>query len=471
MKRMLSDIDNGLIDTVFFKGISRFARDSGETITTAKRLNNKGVRVISLEENYDSFRDEPTMFQIYAVMAEQESRKTSIRVSLGNKQKARRGLWSGANCPYGYIKVKDIPNEEVKFKLLQQGRHLQSLHIDEEKFHIVKKIFEMYTMENLGRKKIVNWLNTNGYKTLKGNVFNEKYITDIISNEVYIGNIVYGKTRYEYIEDELLQKKVQKTIKIGEDDWVRTENAHPPIISKELFIKTQMKINEKSGSSKGRRFNAAKHPLTGILKCGKCNAPMICQKRSNKRKDGTKIEYRYYVCSTYHTKGRHICDQANVNADDLELVVRDTLLNIVSKSLTETKDKLVNKFEIASNQEDNIKGEIKNIDTLLQKKMTATRTLLENRAIYDEETFREISQELQNEVKSLRERKLQLEGQLETSDEEMTIEELEKFEHDFKNFDQLDLSENRGKFHRAIQQIIFKDNQIDKLWVKFKESV
>jgi DNA invertase Pin-like site-specific DNA recombinase len=93
MRRLLSDIDKGIVNSVFFKGISRFARDSGESITTAKRLINKGVRVLSLEENYDSQKDDPTMFQIFAVMAENESRKTSIRVSLGNKKK--RGMVYG----------------------------------------------------------------------------------------------------------------------------------------------------------------------------------------------------------------------------------------------------------------------------------------------------------------------------------------------------------------------------------------
>ncbi len=249
MKRMLNDIDNGLITTVFFKGVSRFARDSGETITTAKRLINKGVRVISLEENYDSLRDDPTIFQIFAVMAENESRKTSIRVSLGNKSKARAGLWSGTSIPYGYQKIKDIIDSDLKSKLLAMGKHSQSLHPDENA-PIVKRIFEMFVNEKLGRKKITKWLNSNNYKTSAGRSFQEKTVLDILRNEVYVGNIVYGKTRYEYIENEDSTKKTQRTVHLPESEWIRTENAHPAIITKELFNQAQELL-----SDRGTQFN------------------------------------------------------------------------------------------------------------------------------------------------------------------------------------------------------------------------
>lgn len=460
MRRLLNDIDNGLITTVFFKGVSRFARDSGESITTAKRLKNKGVRVISLEENYDSDRDEPTMFQIYAVMAEQESRKTSIRVSLGNKSKARTGLWSGTICPFGYTKVKDVVYQELKSKLLAMGKHPQSLHPNENA-PIVKRIFEMFVHEKLGRKKITNWLNTNNYKTTKGRNFQEKNIVDILRNEIYIGSIVYGKTRYEYVDNEDSTKKTQRTIHVPESDWIRTENAHPPIITKELFNKAQ-ELLEVRGSqfNKGKRFNAAKHPLTGLLKCGKCSAPMICQKRSNTRKDGTKLEYRYYVCSTYHKHGRLMCDQANVRADDIEEATLTLLKGELSKLIKKWDVK--NQTKAKNDNISNLDDEIKNLDIQINKKIGASKALLESREFYDTETFIQLNKEIQEEIKKLRNEKQSLEQELEKMENEKFVLDIDELKDNFK-LAEGGMEELRKTFHKLLSEVEYKDKKITKL--------
>ena len=467
MQRLIRDIDNGLIKNVFFKGISRFARDSGETITTAKRLSNKGIRVISIEENYDSFRDDPTMFQIYAVMAEQESRKTAIRVSLGNKQKARNGLWTSSTTPLGYTKVKDIVDKELKNKLINSGSHPQSLYPDENS-HLVRKVFEMYAYENLGRKKIVNWLNESGYKSPRGNVFSEKYIKDLLENPAYIGHIVYGKTRYIYIEDEIQNRKIQRTHHVDQKDWAIKENAHPPIIEKELFdiVTKKIKSNE-TKFNQGRKFNAAKHPLTGIIKCGKCGGAMICQKRTNKKKNGEKKCYRYYVCSTYHRKGRHICNQANINADSLEEAVYNEIKKEINNLLTEYDDILLNKLDIINNHQHDIKMEIKNIDMSLQKKIKAFRTLLDTQDIYDSETFHQINSELQVEIKSLRERKELMEKKISTESERVNIDQLKEFQKSIRNVKLEELEQMRNLFHDAVYEIIIKDGNVEKLSLNF----
>ncbi|WP_428909421.1 recombinase family protein [Niallia sp. Krafla_26] len=466
MRRLLNDIDNGLVGTVFFKGISRFARDSGETITTAKRLSNKGVRVLSLEENYDSFRDDPTMFQIYAVMAEQESRKTSIRVSLGNKQKARNGLWSGTTTPLGYSKVKDLPDEELRKSLTSQGVHGHSLHPNEYA-HIIKRIFDMSVKENMGRKRIASWLNDNGFKTNRGRKFQEKNIIDILQNEVYIGNIVYGKTRYNYVEDEDSNKKIQQVVYIDESDWVRTENAHPAIIDKETFEIAQKKIQEnKEMHPHPRRFNAAKHPLTGLLRCGKCGAPMICQKRSNKRKDGTKIEYRYYVCSTYHKMGRRVCSQANVNADNLE----EDIMDFLDKRLKQFEDlDIESRVAEKLNKRQGILEQLQQLDLTLKKKMNASKTLLESREFYDSETFIELNQEIQTDIKKIRDHKERLENDIESLDNKDNPIEVAELYKRFKEQKQYGLEHKRMIFHKLLDSIVFQDGIVKE--INFKSSL
>lgn len=460
MRRLLDDIEKGLISTVFFKGISRFARDSGETITTAKRLVNKGIRVLSLEENYDSNRDDPTMFQIFAVMAENESRKTSIRVSLGNKQKARNGDWAGTITPLGYTKVKNILNEELRKSLYAQGRRAHSLHPDEYA-PVIQKIFQLFAKENMGRKKIASRINELGYRTRDGKLFQEKNIIDILANEAYIGNIVYGKTRYNYVEDDEKNKKIQQVVHVDEEDWARMNNAHPPIIEKEVFDMAQKKIKvHKQTFAHPQKFNAAKHPLTGLLKCGKCGAPMICQKRTNKKKDGTKLEYRYYVCSTYHKKGRNVCTQANVNADHLE----DELLAYVQSKLEQFKDlNITEKVKEKDNKKQEILGEINQVDLTLKKKINASKSLLETRQFYDMETFIELNTELQKEIVKLREQKAKLEEASQTlNDDDKRLEVIELYDG-FKKLQQNDIKQKRILFHKLLESVVFQDDEVKEI--------
>ncbi|KYC92225.1 hypothetical protein B4102_3766 [Heyndrickxia sporothermodurans] len=459
MRRLLGDIEKGLIHTVFFKGISRFARDSGESITTAKRLTNKGVRVISMEENYDSDRDDPTIFQIFSVMAENESRKTSIRVSLGNKQRARNGDWPGTTTPLGLTKVKDLP-EELSKALIEQGRRKHSLHPDDFA-PTVQKIFHLYVKENLGRKRIVSWLNDHGYKTNRGKLFQEKHIVDILSNEAYIGNIVYGKTRYNYVEDDELNKKIQQTVRLDEEDWVRAENKHPAIIDKELFDQAQKKIQEaKQRHAHPKKFNAAKHPLTGLLKCGLCGGNMICQKRTNKKKDGTKLEYRYYVCSTYHKQGRNVCPQANVNADHLE----DELLEFVEKKLKVFVNLNMNdRVKEKDQKQQEINKDIHQIDIMLKKKVHASKTLLESREFYDIETFIELNKEIQEEIKKLRDQKANLEDARQSLNNNNAKLELMDLYKDFQKNKPTDIDHKRRVFHKLIESVVFKEETVTEI--------
>lgn len=465
MRRMIKDIDSGLIDVVFFKGISRFARDSGEAIQTAKRLKQKGVRVISLEENYDSFSHDPTFFQIYAVMAEAESKKTSIRISLGNKQKARNGQWASAVTPFGYKKVKDL-DEPLRTELLSSGRHGMSLHPDPETSHYVPKVFDMYVNQGLGRKRITRWLNENGARTAYGNLFNDAAVKNMLKNEVYIGNIVYGKTRYEYIDSDDYSKKISKVVDIERENWAVKENAHPPLIESEVFMKAQRitkKKRERYGF--GKRFNNAKHPLTGLLRCSKCGSPMVCQKRTWKKPSGDRVEYRYYICSRYHQKGREACSQKNLNADKLEDAVHRSIASQIRK--IKDSEELLKGYS-AHDPNDEISNKIRYIEKEIDGNKNKALLLIENKELYDDQTFRELNIEIKEETIKLRKEKEKLIEELKFNDEVITKEDLKKKLDEFLNLNLSDLKKSREVFHEWINEIKVIDNKRIEIDQKFK---
>lgn len=458
MRKLMKDIDNKLVDVVFFKGISRFARDAEESFRAARRFKEKNIRVISLEENYDSLHSDPMMFQFYSIMAEQESRKTSIRVSLGNKQKARNGLFVGSLTPFGYTKVKEIKDENLRKEVLLQGKHEQSLWPDKREAEIVRFIFNKVISENVGRKKIAILLNQKGVKNREGKKWDDVSIKRILENEVYMGDILYGKTRYEYIEDESTNRKVQKVIEIPREEWVVVRNAHPAIVERSDFMEVRKILQKRAGTHIGRRFNNARHPLTGILKCGKCGAPMICQKRSNKRKsDGEILEYRYYVCSTYHRQGRDVCPQANINADTLEEYIHEAVSRQVLKL---TREGYLSNDLQTYNENEQINKEIAQIDGLIDKKIIKLNNLLDNIDLYDKDTFRELNTNVKKELTELRSRKENLLEQLSFSDIKNNEEEIKELFDGFVNLNLSDIEESRKMFHSLVNEVIVDGNKI-----------
>ena len=437
MKQMLDDID--MLDIVFFKGISRFARDSSESISTAKRLIQKGIRVISIEENYDSNSNDETIFQIHSVFAEHEARKISIRVALGNKQKAKDGQWTTSQPPFGYSKVKDIKDVDVS------GRHPQSLYPNKDA-EIVKTVFDLYVNHNYGSLKIVNYLAERGVKTANGNPFYTLGIIRMLENEAYIGKIVYGKTRYELIDEDDASKKTNKEINIKEEDWITCDDAHPPIVDKEIFKKAQQILRAKSSKCKGRQFNNARHPLVGILRCGKCNSTMICHKRTAKLVGGNKV-YRYYICNSYFRKGKHACSQQSLRADELEKRIYNEIAEQIKLCDFDSGD------YIQYNPVDDIKKRIVIVDIEIEKNVKESRFLLENREMYDIETFKEINNKLKEDIVNLRKQKEELKQELKFGDSILSDEDLESKYKEFINLDLTDLPTVRTRFHEWINEI------------------
>jgi ketosteroid isomerase-like protein len=300
-----------------------------------------------------------------------------------------------------------------------------------------------------------------GIRQTGGKLFQEKHIVDILQNEAYIGNIVYGKTRYNYVEDEEKNKKIQQVVYLDEKDWVRKENAHPAIIEKELFEMAKKRIQEnKQLHPHPKQFNAAKHPLTGLLKCGKCGANMICQKRTNKKKDGTKLEYRYYVCSTYHKKGRNVCSQANVNADHLE----DDILAFIETKIAQYVDYTnTSGVKEKEEQKQGLLKDLNQIENLLKKKMNASKALLESRVDYDIETFVELNKAFQDDIKKLRGQKEIIEESfLELNDQNSHLEIME-LAQELKEHKQMDLEYKRRVFHKLLESVVFQDNEVKEI--------
>lgn len=436
MKKAIQDARNLKFQLLIFKEVSRVGRDKQENPAVIGMFEQYGVRVIAINDNYDSLNKDNITFDILSVLSEQESKKISARVSSARKQKARRGQWGG-EAPMGY-KV----NKETK-----------KLEIDPELKDIPKLIFELYVNKGLGTFKVAEHLNKKGLKTKNGNLWSRETINKVIRNQVYIGSIVYGtrrnKLQREYDDNgKMSKKKVQ--IRIDKTEWQVAEDSHEPIIEKQLFYEAQRILLSKGHKRAPRR---AYHPLTGILVCGKCNQGMVCQKRSNQGKD-----YRYYICKTYHKFGRDMCSQANVNADVLEKeiisVIRNKLERLPQGLLTVTVNK--------EKDIERLQQEIKTKQYRRKARKKDQIDIFNQRDLFDEQTYQQQMLEIKREILISDEEVTILEKQIEAFLEQIAeSSSLEHYVEEFKRLDLDDMERTRVLLHDVIKRITLTDQHLD----------
>lgn len=189
-QQMLADIaKNRDIDYVVVLNMSRFARNAADALVTLNKLKSYNVNLYLLDDKLDtSSKTGSAMFSLSSIFAELERNNIRENTTAGRYQKARNGLWNGAQAPFGYR--------------LDNGK----LVIEESEAEVVRIIFDRYVHTPDGIHKIAVWLNEHGYKKEpRGNgkyvFFSPGTLKNIIDNPVYAGKIAYGRRRMEQIDD------------------------------------------------------------------------------------------------------------------------------------------------------------------------------------------------------------------------------------------------------------------------------
>ncbi len=223
--KMLKACKQGRIDLILAKSISRFGRNTLDTLKTLYELFNLGVKVYFEKENLNNYNKEMrTMMGIYVGFAQEESKNMSDNIKWGIRERMREGKVC-LNCTrfLGYDKDEN-------------GR----LVIVESEAVIVRKIFELY-LNGWGVRKIKKYLEENGIKTVTGkDVWSTSTIDRILSNEKYVGDVLMQKS---FTEDFLTGKRKKNE---GELDMFFIENDHEAIVNRETFKAVQRRKKNKT---------------------------------------------------------------------------------------------------------------------------------------------------------------------------------------------------------------------------------
>ena len=278
--QMMSDALNGKIDLILAKSISRFARNTVDTLNCVRLLREHNVDVYFEKENIHTLGLSNELFlTLYSAFAQAESESISENVKAGVRMKMKRGELVGKYAPFGYLydKEKDL------------------IYPDESKKDIVTYIFEEYS-KGVGFRTIALNLNSLGIPSPSNLKWCHASIRRIIINEKYVGDLKTGKY---YTENVLTHKK---KVNYGEKEQFFTSNHHEPIISRELWDKCQeiLTIRSKIIKPDGNRDKfSRKYPFSSKIFCGICGERFI---RCSYKIRSSGKEVAYWICRSHRNK-------------------------------------------------------------------------------------------------------------------------------------------------------------------------
>ena len=296
--KMIDDARMGKFDLIITKEISRFSRNTLDSIKYTRELLSYGVAVLFVNDNINTaLPDAELRLTIMASMAQDEIRRLSERVKFGMHRAIERGEILGNNRLYGYVKDK------------KTGK----LNIVLEEAVVVKRIYELYVLEKYSLSKIARQLTLENAERK----WCVSTLSRMISNPKYKG--YYCGKKSEIID------YMTKKIKYFDDlDWITYEakDKIPPIIDETLWNLANKRLNERSRSFHKREDKTIyqqRYLYSAKLFCKEHQIAFHRREFRKHKKDVT------WVCANYLKYGKKVCDSPNIRESELNEVMNDIL--------------------------------------------------------------------------------------------------------------------------------------------------
>ena len=282
--RMLADCEEGKIDIILTKSISRFARNTVDLLETVRHLKDLGIEVRFEKEHIHSLsEDGELMLTLLASFAQEESRSISENVKWGVRKRFQSGEIGAANKHILGYRYDD---------------GLRKYVIIPEEAEAVRWMFQMY-IDGVPLRGIAESMNSAGIRTTLGNDFQEASVRQLIFNEVYAGDIRRQKC---YMADPITKTKVKNC---GELPQYYMADCHEAIIDRETYAKVQAEMERRAG------LVNPTYPFTGKIKCGICGQSFTRRKGTTKGK-----EYVSWFCRAKKEVGM-TCTSCNYSEQNL----------------------------------------------------------------------------------------------------------------------------------------------------------
>lgn len=324
LKRLIEDSAKRQFQGVLVYSVDRFGRNLQQSVNNEFKLKRNGVTLISATENFSDDAAGRMHRNIMMSFAQYYSDELSMKVSRGMIVNAEKGQFNGGTIPLGYKSV---------------DKHLV---IDEDRAHIVRRIFEMYASGSRA-VDIAAYLNERNIKSASGAAFNKNSLHSILRNQKYIGIYKYGD--------------------------VEIAGGVPRIITDELFYQVA-EILEKNKQHAGHNKAKVEYLLTTKLFCGHCRSPMVGVSAKSK----TGRIYYYYSCNSARIK---LCQKKNARKEKIEdLVIKKCRELLTDDNIKKIAREVSSATEKAQDKSQQVfyKRKLKEIDAAIENLMKALET-------------------------------------------------------------------------------------------------
>lgn len=313
-RQMMTDLNKD-IDAVYVKDFSRLGRHNAKVLLLLDEFQERGKHLIAIDDHYDSMNSDDDTIGIQTWFNERYVKDTSKKIKRAIESKQKEGSLV-TQPPFGYRRDADNP---------------MLLTIVSTEAESIQLIYRLY-LSGFGYRKIANYLNEqqiptpsmvqheqaieNGRLPRKNVAFHwsDSMVRDLLGNDFYTGTL-------------RLRKRVRKTVhgkdcRVPKEEQYVFENHHPAIIEPSAFARVQ-ELKEKRNrthyrGSRGQWLDSEiSNPFSSCLFCKDCGKRLTPIKRQTSGK-----ERKYYICTTYNTKGRRYCSKAH-------LIEKEDLMNDV----------------------------------------------------------------------------------------------------------------------------------------------
>ena len=447
-KRMINDIESGKINMIITKDMSRLGRDyigTGELIE--KYFPNKNVRYIAINDGVDTFigNTNNDIAPFKAIMNDMYAKDVSKKIKSSLHSRMKEGLYVSGRCPFGYMKDPTNKNHLV---------------INGEQAEIVKLIFDLalkcntyhFIAQELTKRKIktpASYYNYVWNTKCSTECISQEYgvwvdttIKAILTNQIYVGDTVQGKTKK-------INYKLKKTVKNNPDDYIIVENTHEAIIDRYTFNYVQTLLPKNVKRPEKKRF----YLLDGLLYCGDCKHRITIRYQN-------KTGRSYTTCDYYRTYSKyHVCTTHTNNYEVLESVILDNIREVCKKYLDKNKIKeSIKDLEFGDNTL-KIKKQIESLE-ITNNKLTENldKTYMDRlKGIIDEEQYLRVSENIKTEIDNNKKKIDNLKNE-QIEENKIDNKQIEKYINEFLSLE----NPTRELIINLVEKIyIYQDKQVD----------
>ena len=316
---------------------SRFTRKREHAVAFKSMLRRRGIRVTSITEHADDTPTGKLMEAIIESVDEFYSENLAQEVRRGMRESAQRGFYLASHAPFGYRKVY----------VSDGGKQRPRLELDPPKDAVARRIFDM-ALRGRSVLEIVKTLNSEGIPTAKGKRWLKTSVHGLLTNEVYMGTLVWGLKATDGSEP------------------VRVEDAVPAIVSKDEFEQVRSMLEARAPANSNPRRAASPYLLSGLVACALCGRQLTAAEAKGGR-------YSYYVCGSLLKRGSGSCKTPRLNARRFETLIVDQLRDhvLTESNIRELVKMLDEEMDGAAREErerlETIEAELREIRQMLDR--------------------------------------------------------------------------------------------------------